>query len=170
MGQTKQKRVKSKSHQNRGLKFESMIEDQCKEYHSSEVALIHKVPTEMKLIRGGMGKIVSAFPVQDSKFTDFIGIYKGKAIAIEAKETKNKTSFPLSNISQYQLDFMKLWTGLGGIGYFLIRFSELSKIFLCEGGLLLDTINNLDRKSIPIGMFDRFIELKDMDFLKHVNV
>lgn len=38
---------------------------------------------------------------------DYNGIYKGKYIEFDAKETKNKTSFPISNIHRHQIDYVR---------------------------------------------------------------
>lgn len=161
--------VKSKSHQNRGLKFEARVEKKCQEYHDKELALIHKVPTEFKVIRNG-AKIVSAFPVKDSKFIDFTGLCNGNPIAIECKETKNKTSFPLSNISDYQLKFIDQWLNLGGKAFLLVNFDTHNKVFLVEGRKLLNCIDNLDRKSITYEWFlENTIHLDDdLEFLEYI--
>ena len=162
--------MNKKTHANRGLSFEKEIENKCSEYHKQKIALIHKVPTEFKLIRKG-AKIINAFPVKDSDFVDFIGIYNQKGIAMECKETKNKTSFPLSNISEYQLDFLDLWELLGGKSYFLIRFSTHNKVFIIPYGQFNDIIKTIDRKSIPYDWFlQNTTEVIDYDFLAYIEV
>ena len=40
--------------------------------------------------------------------TDYNGVYNGYYIDFEAKETKNKTSFPLNNIHSHQVEHMKI--------------------------------------------------------------
>lgn len=40
--------------------------------------------------------------------TDYNGVYQGYYIDFEAKETKNKTSFPLNNIHDHQVEHMKM--------------------------------------------------------------
>lgn len=142
------------SHANRGLKFESLIEKKCNELQEKGIALIHKVPTEFKIIRNG-ARIVSAFPVKESAFVDFLGIINGKGIGIEAKETKNKTSFPFSNIKESQIKFLNQWIELGGIGYYIVRFVEHKKVFLVEAKTMNSCIENIGRKSAP---YDWFLE------------
>lgn len=161
--------VKSKSHQNRGLKFEARVEKKCQEYHDKELALIHKVPTEFKIIRNG-ATIVKAFPVAKSNFVDFLGICNGNPISIECKETKNKTSFPLSNISDYQLKFIDQWIELGGKAFLLLNFEIHKKVFLVEGRKLLDYIDGLDAKSIKYEWFlENTIHLdEDLEFLEYI--
>lgn len=159
----------NKSHANRGMKLENHIENKCVEYHKAGIALIHKIPTEFKIIRNG-ARIVSAFPVKDSKFVDFCGIYQGKAIAIECKETQNKTSFPLSNISQYQFDFTDLWFNLGGKTFYIISFTTHDKTYMISSDILNNYVSTLDRKSIPYEWFkDNGTLLKDYNFIDYLN-
>lgn len=39
--------------------------------------------------------------------TDYNGLYNGKYIDFEAKETNNKTSFPLDNIHKHQIEHIR---------------------------------------------------------------
>ena len=41
---------------------------------------------------------------------DFNGIYQGKYIEFDAKETNNKTSFPLSNVHPHQIKHIRNMT------------------------------------------------------------
>jgi recombination protein U len=66
---------------------------------------------------------------------DFYGVFSydnngqkvGKAIAFDAKETESTTSFPLKNIHQHQLEYLKLWNEIGGEGFFFIHFKKVHK-------------------------------------------
>ena len=171
--ETKTKEVKkSTSHVNRGMKFESLIQNKCEELKKNGVALINKVPTEIKMIRNG-ARIVNAFAVEQSKFVDFVGIYKGKAIAIEAKETKNKTSFPFGNIKDTQIQFLNKWTELGGLGYYIIRFEENKKVFLVISEDMHKCMSTINRKSVPYNYCvesEDFIEIdyKKLDFENYI--
>lgn len=64
----------TKSHKNRGMDFEKMFSDKCRTLRRDDASrvLISKVPTEMKLVRGGGGRIVKAFAVakEDTDFVD----------------------------------------------------------------------------------------------------
>lgn len=157
---------KSTSHKNRGIKFETIIETKCEELQKTGIALIHKVPTEFKMIRGAMGKIVSAFPVSESKFVDFVGIFNQKAIGLEAKETQNKTSFPFTNIKQSQIEFLNSWIDLGGLGYYIIRFETNKKVFLIEAKLMHDCIENIGRQSAPYNWFLETEGVIELDYDK----
>ncbi|WP_390602713.1 Holliday junction resolvase RecU, partial [Staphylococcus pseudintermedius] len=57
-------------------------------------------------------------------------VYKGYYIDFEAKETKNKTSFPLQNIHAHQVEHMKQAVAHGGIVFLLLRFKGINEVYL----------------------------------------
>ena len=61
--------------------------------------------------------------------TDYNGVYKGYYIDFEAKETRSKTSFPLSNIHKHQIDHLINIKKHGGIGFIIVKFTLLNKIY-----------------------------------------
>lgn len=85
--------------------------------------------------------------------TDYNGIYKGYYIDFEAKETKNKTSFPLANIHLHQLKHLENISNAGGIGFLIVRFTTLSETYILMNTDLQDYINKEERKSIPHDYF-----------------
>lgn len=139
-----------------GASFEQRIQKVLDELREEKVGYIVKIPTQMKLIRGAGGRIVSAFPVpQEEKgyncLLDFHGILKsGKTICIEAKSCANKTSFPLDNIKPYQLPLLKELMDYGALGYFIIEMRGVERTFLFEGYKFIEYVNGLQRKSIPV--------------------
>lgn len=159
-----------KTQANRGLSFEKEIQKICDELKKKGIALISKIPTEITMIRsfkGGKSQIVNAFPKEGSRFVDFCGVLKGgKAVAIEAKETKELTRFPLANIKESQTEFLRDWIKLGAVGYYLIRFTEYKKVFLVEAKFLENTINTIGRKSIPYQWFLDTKEVIELDYNK----
>lgn len=119
--------MKSIAHANRGMGLETLIEYANAQYAAKGIALIQKVATPWKVVRKGK-QIVSAFPEKKST-VDFIGVYKGKAVAFDVKQTENKTRFPYANIEDHQLDYMQKWEANGGLSFFLIEFKAHQKIF-----------------------------------------
>ena len=97
--------------------------------------------------------IKEAFYMEPST-TDYNGIYKGYYIDFEAKETKNKTSFPLANIHKHQLKHLENIKNHGGIGFIIVRFSVLNKTFLLKAEDLFSFTKDNDRKSIPLTYFE----------------
>ena len=152
----KKENDKRKNSNKIGATFEQQIQRVLDELREEKVGYIVKIPTEMKLIRGAGGRIVSAFPVPQEErgyhcLLDFHGILKGgKTICIEAKSCANKTSFPLDNIKPYQLPLLKELMDYGALGYFIIEMRGVERTFLFEGYKFIEYVNELQRKSIPV--------------------
>ena len=79
-------------------------------------------------------------------------MYKGRYIDFEAKETKNKTSFPLKNIHEHQLEHMKECCEQGGIAFVIFYFSSLKEYYLLEYKWIEQFIydSSSKRQSIPL--------------------
>ncbi|SHN19156.1 Holliday junction resolvase RecU [Gracilibacillus kekensis] len=126
--------VKQTVYSNRGMSLEKDINDTNQYYLSHNVAIIHKKPTPVQIVQVDYPKR-SAAVIKEAYFkqastTDYNGVYKGKYIDFEAKETKNKHSFPLHNIHQHQIDHMKQVIDHYGICFILIRFSVYQETYL----------------------------------------
>ena len=91
-------------------------------------------------------EITKAF-FKEASTLDYVGIYKGKYIEFDAKQTLNKTSFPLSNISNHQLKHIKNIINHNGICFLIISMN--SSFYLLDGKTLIEFINHEKRKSIP---------------------
>lgn len=138
------------SYANRGRSFEQIIESANKQYQLKGWALVQKVATPWRVIRRGK-QIVSAHPAEKST-VDFLGVANGRAIAFDAKSTRERTRFPLSNIEQHQMIFLKHFQDQGGQAFMLIEFSKHHETYLIPFDDLLKYWNNAmtgGRKSIP---------------------
>lgn len=138
---------------NRGMGLESDINNSNKYYLENNIAIIHKKPTPIKVVKVDYNKRINT-KITEAYYeipstTDYNGIYKGKYIDFEAKETKSKTSFSLSNIHTHQIKHLIDIKNHGGISFLIIRFVNLDKTFLFETKYLEEFITNNDRKSIP---------------------
>ena len=96
-----EKQLKHINHQNRGMTLESEINQSNEYYREIDKAYIYKKPTPIKITKVDYPSrdktvIKEAFFTIPST-TDYNGLYKGKYIDFEAKETRSKTSFSLSN-------------------------------------------------------------------------
>lgn len=159
------------------MDWEEKISKKCNEYRNNKIAVIHKVPTEIKMIRKydpilHKSSIVNAFPVEESKFVDYVGVFKGAAIAIEAKKTDNKTNFPFKNIKQSQFTFFTDWISCGGIGYYLFYFKTLNLYYLVSAKNIQNSKKSLNRQSIPVKWFqdkNNTIQLdENLNFLEYI--
>ena len=145
----------SVSQSNRGMAFEDDINISNKFYYEHGVALITKRPTPINVVKVDYtngAKIVDAYFEKQST-TDYNGIYKGKYIDFEAKSTKSVTSFPLSNISNHQIEHLKQVLKHGGIGFFIIHFQRKDETYILSAEQLIMFTKMNNRKSIPYEFF-----------------
>lgn len=122
------------SQSNRGMKFEQMLNETNEYYRVHDVAIIHKKPIPIQIVTvdypSRSGAVIKEAYYKVPSTTDYNGIYKGKYIDFEAKETKNKTSFPLSNIHPHQITHLKDVQIHGGISFVLLYLRRSDQIFL----------------------------------------
>ncbi|AXY25833.1 Holliday junction resolvase RecU [Suicoccus acidiformans] len=118
----------------RGMTLEEQINRSNQYYLSHNLAVIHKKPTPIQVVKVNYPKrsaarITEAYYRQAST-TDYNGVYQGYYIDFEAKETRNKTRFPLSNLPLHQQQHMKQCQEQGGISFLLLSFRSHQKIYL----------------------------------------
>lgn len=167
------------SHKNRGITLENEINSSNEYYREIEKAYIYKKPTPIKIVKVDYPSRDKAV-IKEAYFTvpsttDYNGLYKGKYIDFEAKETKNKTSFPLSNIHEHQIQHLENIYKNNGISFLIVRFTKLNETYLLETNIFIDYIEKENKKSIPIDFFRKKAYLiKDgycpkIDYLKIVD-
>lgn len=136
---------------NRGMFLEHIINNANTYYLSKDIAIIYKKPTPIKVLnvayRSSKTTLIDKAVFSETSTLDYNGVYKGKYIEFDAKECKNSTSFPLSNIKPHQIEHIKNVMRHNGI-VFLIIFMN-NKFYLLKGDSLISFIDNNDRKSIP---------------------
>ena len=145
------------NYSNRGMNFEADLNITNQYYLDMDIAVIYKKPTPITINKVDYPSRVDAV-IKEAHFktpstTDYNGIYKGKYIDFEAKETK-LNYFPLSNIHNHQVEHLKRIVKHGGIGFILVNFTKLDKIYLLMGDKLFSFIEEGSRKSIPIEYFE----------------
>lgn len=148
---------KSVNFANRGMSFEAEINQTNQYYLDRNIAVIHKKPTPVQIVKVDYPKrsaaVIKEAYFKEASTTDYNGIYKGQYIDFEAKETKNKTSFPLSNFHEHQIIHMNNCLKQNGIVFVLISFSSIREYFLLPANIVIDYWQNQkkgDRKSIPL--------------------
>ena len=159
---------------NRGMSLERDINLSNQFYVDNNIAYIYKKPTPIQITKvdypsRNKAIIKEAF-FKEPSTTDYNGLYKGKYIDFEAKETNNK-SFPLSNIHKHQIKHIKNIHENGGICFLIIRFNKLNKTFILDSKDFLYFIESNERKSIPITFFDEkayIVETKYMPRLDYI--
>lgn len=171
--------INETNYSNRGMILENELNISNEYYASIDKAYIYKKPTPVKITKvdypsRDKAVIKQAFFTVPST-TDYNGLYKGRYIDFEAKETKSKTSFSLNNIHEHQIVHLNNIDKHNGISFIIVRFTEINKTFLLTTKKLMEFISKENRKSIPLKYFEEnaYI-LKDgytprIDYLKVVD-
>jgi len=139
--------------------FENLIKATNYKYRKDKLAVIeyHEIP-----IKGNTLK---------QSTVDFTGVYgpKGKAIAFDAKQTGETLRFPLSNMKQHQVEFLRYWDYVGGDAYVFIQFNELQteEFYMTPISFVTKFWDNRSkgRKSIPLKEFDNSWKRPIKDYL-----
>jgi len=167
------------NHKNRGMTLENDINSSNEYYREIDKAYIYKKPTPIKITKVDYPSRDKAI-IKEAFFTipsttDYNGLYKGKYIDFEAKETRSKTSFTLSNIHEHQIKHLKNISRHNGIAFLIVRFTTLNKTYLLKAEDFVEFTKNNDRKSIPLEYFEeKGYILKDgyiprIDYLKVID-
>ena len=137
---------------NRGMDLEGDINLSNEFYLKNDIAIIYKKPTPIQVTKveypSRSNTIIKEAFYKSPSTTDYNGVYKGKYIDFEAKETNNKTSFPLGNIHIHQINHISNVIRHGGIAFLIIRFNTLNEIYLIKGSDFIEYIKNNNRKSV----------------------
>ena len=140
--------VRINGHANRGRALELMIDWQNRQYRAHGVALIHKVPTEWLPLRDGAGQIRSA-KVERQAAVDFLGVYRGKAIAFDAKQTSERR-VRWDRVEPHQADFLTDWERRGGLSFILVGFmgtADQGRYYLVPWAWWRGRLEDYDRRS-----------------------
>ena len=160
------------SYKNRGMTLEEDLNITNNYYLENDIAYIYKKPTPIKVVKAIFEnniRVIKEAYYSEPSTTDYNGIYKGCYIDYEAKETRNKTSFPLSNIHFHQIKHIKNIYKEKGICFLIIRFTTLDKTFLLTAEDFLNFLNKEKRKSIPIEYIEKYgYEIKN-NYVKRVD-
>lgn len=148
-------------HNNRGMNLENDINISNQYYIDTKQAFIYKKPTPIKILKvnypsktNKTGRItIKEAYFESPSTTDYNGLYQGKYIDFEAKETNNKSYFPLENIHPHQMNHLRNIMENGGIGFLIIRFTEYHKTFLLFASDFFSYIDHTTRKSVPYEYF-----------------
>ena len=140
---------------NRGMDFEKNINLSNDYYREHDICVITKRPTPINVVKVDYSKgakITHAY-FEEQSTTDYNGVYKSRYIDFEAKNTKNKTSFPLNNITKHQIEHLKRIIRHDGIAFFIIQFESLGKVYILDASFVIHFYEKEERKSIPLSCF-----------------
>lgn len=149
----------------RGSTFEDMINRTNEKYLENGLALIQKIPTPITPINIDKQSRHITLAYFDQKSTvDYIGAVQGIPVCFDAKEC-NTDVFPLANIHEHQVEFMRQFEKQEGIAFILISFTKREEMYYLSFAELLKFWNRAKeggRKSF------RYEELDQRYFLPEV--
>ena len=113
----------------RGSTLEDMINHTNEIYREKKLALIQKIPPPITPITIEKSTRHITLAYFDQKSTvDYIGAVQGIPVCFDAKECAVKT-FPLQNVHEHQIRFMKEFEEQGGIAFIILHFTVLDEMY-----------------------------------------
>lgn len=135
---------------NRGMDLERIINDTNEYLLTNDIAVIYKKPTPIGIVKVSYEnnkQVITKGYFASPSTLDYNGLYKGKYIEFDAKNTEAKTSFPLANIHEHQIKHIRNIINHQGIVFLIIYMNN--NYYLLNGPDLINFIDNNTRKSIP---------------------
>ncbi|MGN0435427.1 MAG: Holliday junction resolvase RecU [Wujia sp.] len=113
----------------RGSTLEELINLSNEIYRQNKIGLVQKIPTPITPVKIDKenGNISLAYFEKDST-VDYIGVVQGVPICFDAKECATDT-FPLRNIHEHQITFMRDYEEQKGISFIIIMFSARNEYY-----------------------------------------
>lgn len=141
----------------RGMSLENDLNKTNDYYLQLDKAVIHKKPTPIQIVQVDYPKR-SAAKITEAYFkvpstTDYNGVYRGKAIDFEAKETRSKTAFPFSHIHLHQIEHLERVLRQGAIAFVIVRFIAFDETYFVEAKKMIHQYRLAERKSLPYSWF-----------------
>jgi len=143
---------------NRGMSFEQLLDYSNRIYENAGVAIINKRPTPVKIMGQNERGMIHGY-LEKPSTVDYDGVYKGRAIVFEAKSTKELTRFPLGNIHDHQVEYLRKCHACGAVAFLLIEFVAHQTVYLFPYGMLAQyweraKSGKRGTKSIPLSEMD----------------
>lgn len=165
----------------RGSALEEMINYTVEDLKQRGLALIQKIPTPITPIEIEKETRHITLAYFDKQSTvDYIGNVQGIPVCFDAKECQTDT-FPLANVHEHQISFMKTWEEQDGISFLLILFTDRNEAYYLpyrdlarfwkrmeDGGRKSFTYEEIDktyRISIKNGVYLHFLESLQLDIV-----
>lgn len=113
----------------RGSALEELINLSLDIYRENKLALIQKIPTPITPIEiDSRTKQIKLAYFNQKSTVDYIGNVQGIPVCFDAKECASDT-FPLSNVHEHQMQFMKEFEEQNGIAFLILGFSKRNEYF-----------------------------------------
>lgn len=158
---TKRETPRNDTYSNRGQTLEDELNASNDYYLSQNIAVIHKKPVPIQVVNVNYPNrskaVITEAYYRTPSTTDYNGVWNGKYIDFEAKETRSKTSFPLQNLHDHQVKHMKKVYEQNGIPFLIVRFSAINRYFILPYEVMIVKWKRMQdggRKSIALGEFE----------------
>lgn len=113
----------------RGSTLEDLLNRTNEKYLENNLALIQKIPTPITPINIDKDSRHITLAYFDQKSTvDYIGVVQGIPVCFDAKEC-NTDTFPLANIHEHQVEFMRHFEEQNGISFILISYTQKNEFY-----------------------------------------
>lgn len=116
------KKKHAESYAGRGMGLQELVAQANEQYRQLGIASIWEFGAEAKWIPGG--KLVP----RDGT-VDFIGLWDGRGVAFDAKETA-EDSLPAANVKTHQVEFLMDYAKAGGIAFLLVAYTGPGRFFV----------------------------------------
>lgn len=162
-------RTKSINKSNLGQSLEEDLNQTNRYYRETNKALVYKKPTPVQVVsvdfpKRSAAKITEAYYKLPST-TDYNGICQGMPIDFEAKQTANKTRFPLSMIYDHQIEHLRAVDAHGGLSFLIIRFTAHDETYFIEFQKFDHELRSTQRRSIPYSWFVKYGNLVERSYV-----
>lgn len=107
----------------RGSTLEDMINRTNEAYRFKKLALIQKIPTPITPVEMNRQRQITLAYFDQKSTVDYIGVVQNIPVCFDAKECAAET-FPLQNVHEHQLSFMKDFEAQGGIAFFILYYTQ----------------------------------------------
>lgn len=138
----------------RGMTLEQQINESNKYYLNEGIAVVHKKPTPIQIVKVDYPKrskaVIREAYFRQASTTDYNGVYKGYYLDFEAKETRNKTNFPLKNFHEHQIFHLNACLKQQGICFTIIRFASLERYFVTPASFVIHAWQDKDKSSMTL--------------------
>lgn len=113
----------------RGSALEEYINLTNEKYLEGGLALIQKIPTPITPINiDKKTRHITLAYFEQKSTVDYIGAVQGIPVCFDAKECMTDT-FPLANIHEHQVEFMRQFEAQDGIAFILIGFTKREEYY-----------------------------------------
>ena len=146
----------------RGSGLEDLINYTIESLREKKLAVIQKVPTPITPIEIDKQTRHITLAYFDQKSTvDYVGAVQGIPVCFDAKECASDT-FPLQNIHEHQVEFMRSFEKQNGIAFLLIFYSSRDEFYympFCDLDRAWQRAQDGGRKSVPFEEIDTTLRI-----------